>query len=108
MRPINRTFTLLALAGALALSACGKKQEDHEAPIANELVEPPIDNVIVEEPDVTPPPSDNVVVPPPAPAPTVSEQQQILDDAAATGMTARLPDTRDTPPPADEASGKEE
>lgn len=83
-----RKFALVALAGALVLSACGKKKE--EAP-TNNLVEPPVENVIIEEPEAPlPPPADNVTAPQPAPAPTISEQQQIQDDAEATGMTARL------------------
>ncbi|UZW53710.1 hypothetical protein NUH86_09070 [Sphingobium sp. JS3065] len=82
-----RKFALIALAGALALAACGKKEE--EAPVTNNLVEPPVENVIVDEPEATPEPSNNAA-PAPAPAPTISEQQQIEDDAAATGMTARL------------------
>lgn len=86
-----RKFALVALAGALALSACGKKEE--EAPVTNNLVEPPVENVIIEEPEAPlPPPSNNAAVPQPAPAPTISEQQQIQDDAEATGMTARLDD----------------
>lgn len=84
-----RKIALLALVGALALSACGKKKE--EAPVTNNLVEPPVENVIVEEPDAVPPPGNNVSAPAAtAPAPSVSEQQQIQDDAEATGMTSRL------------------
>ena len=84
-----RKFALVALAGALALSACGKKQE--EAPVANNLTEPPVENVIVPEPEAPlPAPSNNAAAPEAAPPPTISEQQQIQDDAEATGMTARL------------------
>lgn len=102
-----RKIAFAALIGALALSACGKKEED--APVVNNLVEPPVENVIIEEPDTAlPMPSNNAVAPTPAAPPSVSEQQQILDDADATGMTARLPDMRDDAQPADEASGTEE
>lgn len=83
-----RKFALAALAGALALSACGKKEE--EAPLVNNLVEPPIENVIIEEPEAPSAPGNNVAAPEPAPPPAISEQQQIQDDAEATGMTARL------------------
>lgn len=83
-----RKYALVALAGALALAACGKKEE--EAPATNNLVEPPVENVIVEEPEAPAPEPSNNAAPAPAPAPTISEQQQIEDDAAATGMTARL------------------
>ncbi|WP_062792002.1 hypothetical protein [Sphingobium chlorophenolicum] len=83
-----RKFALIALVGALALSACGKKEQ--EAPVTNNLVEPPVENVIVEEPEAPAPEPSNNAAPAPAPAPTISEQQQIEDDAAATGMTSRL------------------
>ncbi|WP_313808511.1 hypothetical protein [Sphingobium sp.] len=83
-----RKIALLALSGALALAACGKKEE--EAPVTNNLVEPPVENVIVNEPEAPAPEPGNNATPAPAPAPTISEQQQIEDDAAATGMTARL------------------
>ena len=88
-----RIIALTALVGALALSACGKKDE---APVVNNMVEPPVENVIIEEPEAPlPPPSENVTAPEPAPPPTVSELQQIQDDAAATGMTARLDSSTD-------------
>ena len=83
-----RKIALAALAGALALSACGKKEE--QAPAANNMVEPPVENVIIEEPEAPLPPANNAVAPEPAPPPSISEQQQIQDDAEATGMTARL------------------
>ncbi|AJR24909.1 MULTISPECIES: hypothetical protein [Sphingobium] len=84
-----RKFALIALAGTLALAACGKKEE--EAPATNNLVEPPVENAIEEEPVApAPEPGNNAAAPEPAPPPSISEQQQIEDDAAATGMTARL------------------
>ncbi|ALR21650.1 MULTISPECIES: hypothetical protein [Sphingobium] len=96
-------IALIALSGALALSACGKKQE--EAPATNNLVEPPIENVIIDEPDAAPEPSQNVTnTAPAAPPPEVSEDQQMLDDAAATGMTSRLPSQAEADHHADEAS----
>ncbi|HUD92061.1 hypothetical protein [Sphingobium sp.] len=99
-----RKFALIALAGALALSACGKKED--EAPAAtNNLVEPPVENVIVEEPEAPlPEPQNNAVATPAAPPPTVSEQQQIQDDAEATGMTSRLPEGGEQSLPADGAN----
>lgn len=99
-----RFVALLALTGALALAACGKKEED--APAAtNNLVEPPVENVIVDEPEAPlPEPQNNAVATPAAPPPSVSEQQQILDDAEATGMTSRLPADGEQSQPADEAS----
>lgn len=102
-----RKIAILTLAGALALAACGKKEE--EAPPANNMVEPPVENVIVDEPDAPlPEPQNNAAATPAAPAPKVSEEQQILDDAEATGMTARLPEGGESSQPADEASTKGE
>ena len=84
-----RKIALAVLAGALALSACGKKED--ETPATNNLVEPPVENVIIEEPEAPLPPTNNAAqAPEPAPPPSISEQQQIQDDAEATGMTARL------------------
>lgn len=84
-----RKLALIALAGALVLSACGKKEE--EAPATNNMVEPPVENVVVDEPDAPmPEPQNNAIATPPAPPPKISEEQQIQDDAEATGMTSRL------------------
>ncbi|MEA3388368.1 hypothetical protein [Sphingobium sp. CCH11-B1] len=102
-----RKIALLTLAGALALSACGKKAE--EAPATNNMVEPPVENVIIDEPDAPiAEPQNNAAATPPAPPPSVSEQQQIQDDAEATGMTARLPEGGESSQPADESSTKGE
>ncbi|MBZ9649519.1 hypothetical protein K9B33_18440 [Sphingobium sp. 3R8] len=99
-----RTLAFAALAGALLLSACGKKEE--EAPtVTNNLVEPPVENVIVDEPEAPlPEPQNNAVATPAAPPPSVSEQQQIQDDAEATGMTSRLPEGGEQSQPADGTS----
>ncbi|MFB0874724.1 MULTISPECIES: hypothetical protein [unclassified Sphingobium] len=98
-----RKIALAALAGTLILAACGKKPEEPEA--TNNLVEPPVENVVVEEPDAPlPEPQNNAVATPAAPPPSVSEQQQILDDAEATGMTSRLPEGGEQSQPADESS----
>ncbi|MES2175207.1 MAG: hypothetical protein V4523_14840 [Pseudomonadota bacterium] len=99
-----RKLALAALAGALLLSACGKKEED-DTSVTNNLVEPPVENVIVEEPEAPlPEPQNNAVATPAAPPPSVSELQQIQDDAEATGMTSRLPEGGEQSQPADEAS----
>lgn len=84
-----RRFTLIALAslGALALSACGKKAEETPE-VVNNLVEPPDDIEVVNE---TLPPGLVLNTPEPAAPPVIGEDQQTLDDADATGMTARLP-----------------
>lgn len=98
-----RKIALIALSGALILSACGKKEED--APVTNTLVEPPVENVIVDEPDAPMPlPDNNAAATPAAPPPSVSEQQQIQDDAEASGMTSRLPEDGEQSLPADGTS----
>lgn len=92
---MRKTVSLLALTGLFALSACdwGKKR-DEEQPFnnaANEVVDNAVENV----PEAPPPVNEvantsNVVMPPPPPQ--VSEDQQTLDDADATGLTSRLPE----------------
>lgn len=99
-----RKIALFALCGAIALSACGKKSQD-EVPATNNLAEPPVENVIVDEPDAAPEPANNAApVTPAAPPPDISEDQQMLDDAAATGMTSRLPSQAEADRAEDEAS----
>ena len=87
--PYRRLSLLLPLAAVIALGACHDREPDR--PDAGE------DNVVVE-PAVpeAPPPSEpdagtNVVqaAPKEAPPPEVADDQQMLDDAAAVGMTAR-------------------
>jgi hypothetical protein len=99
-----RKIALIALTGALALAACGKKEE--EAPVTNNLVEPPVENVIIEEPDAPMPmPENNAAATPAAPPPSVSEQQQIQDDAEATGMTSRIQESGEQSQSTDQSSG---
>lgn len=84
-----RITAILTLAAALALSACGSRPDDAE-PAANNMIEVPEEMIPAND---TPP---EVEVPnnsaPAAPPPAVSEEQQTLDDADATGLTARLPE----------------
>ncbi len=86
-----RILSALILAGALALGACNRHDEPEEAPLANNLVTPPDENV-TEAPPEEP---ANVVqnkTPPAAPPPTIAEEEQMRDDADASGLTTRLPD----------------
>ncbi len=90
---MRKSYPLALFVGLLALSACGKKPE--EAPVSNnDVVEEP-QNVPVEDLDAGPPPAEDNSVKPVenrvAP-PEISEEQQMQDDAEATGMTSRLPD----------------
>lgn len=92
-----RKAGILTLATTLALAACNtsapeKLPDDNMSEIGNVS-----DNIDVA---MTPPPVENVSnstneTAKAAPAPGFTEEQQIRDDADATGMTARLPD--DTP-----------
>jgi hypothetical protein len=89
-----RKVGFLTLATALTLAACNnaapeKLPDDNMSEIGN----------LSENTDVaiTPPPAANVAEPSnatakAAPAPGFTEEQQMKDDADATGMTARLPD----------------
>lgn len=89
-----RKVGFLTLATALTLAACTsaapeKLPDDNMSEIGN----------LSENTDVaiTPPPAVNVAEPSnatakAAPAPGFTEEQQMKDDADATGMTARLPD----------------
>lgn len=89
-----RNLGFLTLATALTLTACGggapeKLPDDHMSEIGNLSEDAEI--------AITPPPVGNAVEPAnaaekPAPAPGFTEEQQMKDDADATGMTARLPD----------------
>ena len=85
-----RKLGFLTLATALMLAACSEKlPDDNMSEIGN----------LSENTDIaiTPPPVTNVTEPSnataeAAPAPGFTEEQQMKDDADATGMTARLPD----------------
>jgi len=108
---MKRTIIVVAAAG-LALAGCSGRGSDNAADNAAENAtgeaEAPDLNVTQEAP---PPPASNqtteakVVAPPPE-AP-LSRDAQVLDDAAATGMTARLPrdDAASPAPPANASDG---
>lgn len=90
---MNRRLSLAsALLAATMLAACGGGSEE-PAPVANEtenvvevIDETPVENIALPEPTPTPSPT---------PAPIVeddrSTEEQVMDDADAVGMTARLP-----------------
>lgn len=85
-----RIRTIIVLAGAIALAACGKSAPEESIP-ENEIVQ---ENIVEDERDsvienAAPPEPENAATP--APAPEVSDEIQMLDDADATGLTARLP-----------------
>lgn len=86
-----RKIAIITLAGALALGACGRGESETQ-PIENEAIDNEVE--VIEEPApinvVEPEPEVNNTTPA-APPPEISEEEQMLDDADATGLTARLP-----------------
>jgi hypothetical protein len=90
---IMRKFTTVALVAVIGLAGCNsappeKLPEDNYVEVANETANTAVDFPLPVEN------ASNAAnsVAPAAPPPTLSEQQQMNDDADATGMTARLPD----------------
>jgi hypothetical protein len=88
-----RTAAVLTMIAALTLAGCNRGAEEKlpedlnvaevgnvDAPMANAMPAPPVENAA------------NVAEPKAAPAPGFTEDQQMKDDADATGMTARLPE----------------
>lgn len=88
-----RTVALLTLAAAFALAGCSRNEPEK---LPEDLNVAEVGNVAVatENVAVAPPVanSTNVATPKAAPVPGFTDDQQIADDADATGMTARLPD----------------
>lgn len=101
-----RRATVTTAVLALALAGCKKPApEARESDVSNALTEVPaeVDAPVpsAESAAPTPPPVATVApaARPPAPAErTVREEQQISEDADASGMTARLPADGDTQP----------
>jgi hypothetical protein len=94
MRNVRFAMTAVMIAGTLALSACGKKEEP--------IVSGAEDNIVTEMPIEDSPALNSVDVPAPAnaavnitntvaPPPAFSDTEQMRDDADATGLTSRLP-----------------
>lgn len=104
---IRTPYSLMALAGLVVLAGCHTNTSD-EAASQNNVTKAP-ENESVEKPDTTQPPRATNVAEAAAnqmEPPSISEEQQTLDDADATGLTSRLPDENVTPPPpSDGASG---
>lgn len=104
-----------AAAGLLALgvlAGCSRSEPDEAPPVENvsEAPAPVPEETRAPEPEPAPEPAPvataNAVAPPPAAA--IEPDEQMLDDADATGMTARA--KRDEPvtdaPPANETEDK--
>lgn len=112
---MNRTIVLLPLAAALMLAACGRNTPD-EAPMENDAAPAPVEPLPSAEEDVPPPPppaapvensANAAAAQAPAPPPQISAEQQMLDDAEASGFTARLPiDGNGAAPPSEGQSAQ--
>ncbi|MET0364567.1 MAG: hypothetical protein ABW169_07920 [Sphingobium sp.] len=89
---------LLAVAGLLTLAACNKSKHEEPVDVENSMSEM---NMEEQQPVNAPPvlepeePTNTVAAPAPPPPPPVTQDQQTLDDADATGLTSRLPDDYD-------------
>ncbi|MDF0545826.1 hypothetical protein PX699_26065 [Sphingobium sp. H39-3-25] len=89
---LRRLLLLVPVLAAMALAACQDREPEQPAfdneENAAQVPEP--DNVMpAPEPEAEPDNALNVARA--APPPEISDEQQMLDDAAAVGMTARLP-----------------
>lgn len=100
-----RILALTSLIGVLVLTACGHK-EPEEAP-ANNMTLPYEEDLPTDD---TPAPANVQNTVKPVPPPEIPVEQQTLDDADATGLTARLPGAEEeamvpaTPPAAPSAT----
>jgi hypothetical protein len=84
----------LALAATLALAGCNSEPDAPPPDAANLSDEVPLDSI---PPETLPTPANAAPVENIAAPPEFSDEQQIQDDAEATGMTSRLPDESATP-----------
>lgn len=99
---MKRIILVLALAATLA--ACSRS-EPEAVPEANDAVERPAPPVTAAPSPVAPPttePSVNMTAPVPPPPEEIGADEQMMDDASATGMTARAErdqeEATETPP----------
>jgi predicted small lipoprotein YifL len=91
----------LMVATALALTACGKKEEPLPETTENIVTDVPVDEALpanAADAAIDPPAPTNVVTPAAAPPPAFTDTQQMRDDADATGLTSRIP-SDDAPRP---------
>lgn len=98
---MRAAWSALSLCALIAVSACSKQAKEPElVPTANESVETtpapepiaPPESPPAEVAHETPAPPPEPKVPP---APEISADAQMLHDAEASGMTARIPSSND-------------
>ncbi|WP_336963175.1 hypothetical protein [Sphingobium aquiterrae] len=80
--------SLVPLLAAMALGACHDREPEQQ-PFDNDANV--VENIAPENIMPAPEPDNAQNAAKPAPPPEISDEQQMLDDAAAVGMTARLP-----------------
>ncbi|HEX7854291.1 MAG TPA: hypothetical protein VF503_11400 [Sphingobium sp.] len=97
---MRKSPALLAMAAILALAACHKSKDEEPVQMENNVPEmneqepqQPVEAPPVLEPEK--PENISAAQPTPPPPPAVTQDQQTLDDADATGLTSRLPDNYD-------------
>jgi PBP1b-binding outer membrane lipoprotein LpoB len=85
---MRKTVSIMAiLGGPLLLMGCNQNQQPPEQNQATEAPKP----VVVPKPKPTPVATPKPAKPAkPKPLPPTPDQEQVLDDADATGMTARV------------------
>lgn len=84
----------IALAATLMLAGCNSAPDAPPPNTANLSDEVPLDSI---PPETMPTPANSAPAENIAAPPEFSDEQQIQDDAEATGMTSRLPDESATP-----------
>ncbi len=91
-----RHIKVIALAGMLSLVLAGCRDREEAAPEELNNSANAAEPVNASTPAPPPPPPANVAEAP-APSMEFSDDQQMRDDADATGLTARLPREGDAP-----------
>ena len=94
MRNRIRAASIITLAAVLGLSAC-KQEQSADALQENAMEEVQVENMaVVNEPAAAPvavEPMHNITNTAAPPPPAFTDNEQMRDDADATGLTSRLP-----------------
>ena len=89
-------YRLLIFTGVIALCGCERKPEGDEP--RNAVTEAPAKNRAEKPVPADAKAEKKTAELPAAPPPQVSDDQQVRDDADATGLTARIPDEEEPAP----------